>query len=90
MTRMKGSKLLKYPTIITNRTEKQIKNLRTELRRANRRTFRAIVGSAFIISAVLLQGLDGYAPAMLGNAPLLTWMLGGLGAFVLIFSWPSD
>jgi len=26
---------------------------------------------------------------MLGNAPFLTWMLGGLGGFVLLFSWPS-
>ena len=71
-------------------TEAQMKRLRTELRTANRRTFRAIVGAAFIISAALLQGLDGLAPMMLGNAPVLTWMLGGVGAFVLIFSWPKS
>jgi len=44
-----------------------------------------------VLSAAVLQGLlDSYAPVMLGNAPLLTWMLGGVGAFVLIFSWPRS
>lgn len=70
-------------------TEKQLKQLRAEMRHANRRTFRAIVGSGFVISAVMLQGLDGYSPVMLANAPLLTWMLGGVGAVVLVFSWPG-
>lgn len=70
-------------------TENQIKRLRVQLERANRRLFRAIVGSGFILSAAVIQGLDGHMPVMFGNAPLLTWMLGGLGAVVLIFSWPS-
>jgi uncharacterized membrane protein YdcZ (DUF606 family) len=52
--------------------------------------FRAIVGSAFVISAsIIYVYADPTSTTMLGNAPLLTWMLGGLGAFVLIFSWPS-
>jgi len=37
----------------------------------------------------VLLGLDGYAPKMFGNAPLLSWVLGGLGAFLLMVSWPS-
>jgi ubiquinone biosynthesis protein len=73
-----------------NATEAQLERLREELRSANRRTFRAIVGAGFIISATVLLGLEqGYAPLIFGNAPLLTWMLGGLGAVVLIFSWPK-
>ncbi len=44
-----------------------------------RRTVLVISGSALIISAALLLGLDGYAPVMLGDAPLLTWLAGGIG-----------
>ncbi|NOX91818.1 MAG: ubiquinone biosynthesis regulatory protein kinase UbiB [Gammaproteobacteria bacterium] len=64
--------------------------VRWEIRRANRRLFRAIVGSAFVISAsVIYVYADPTTTSMLGNAPFLTWMLGGLGGFVLLFSWPS-
>ena len=64
--------------------------VRWEIRRANRRLFRAIVGSAFVISAsIIYVYADPTTTSMLGNAPLLTWMLGGLGGFVLLFSWPS-
>jgi len=64
--------------------------VRWEIRRANRRLFRAIVGSAFVISAsIIYVYADPTTTSMLGNAPFLTWMLGGLGGFVLLFSWPS-
>ncbi len=67
-----------------------LQKIRWEIRRAQRRNFRAIVGSGFIISAsVIYAYADPTSTTMLGNAPLLTWMLGGLGGFVLIFSWPS-
>ena len=67
-----------------------LKKIRWEIRRAQRRNFRAIVGSGFVISAAIIYAYaDPTAVTMLGNAPLLTWMLGGLGGFVLIFSWPS-
>ena len=68
----------------------QLKEVRWEIRRANRRLFRAIVGSALVISAsIIYVYADPTATSMLGNAPLLTWMMGGLGGIVLIFSWPS-
>jgi len=68
----------------------QLTEVRWEIRRANRRLFRAIVGSAFVLSAsIIYVYADPTSTTMLGNAPLLTWMLGGLGGFVLIFSWPS-
>ncbi len=67
-----------------------LQKIRWEIRRAQRRNFRAIVGSGFIISASIIYAYaDPTSTTMLGNAPLLTWMLGGLGGFVLIFSWPS-
>lgn len=67
-----------------------IDELRRELRRANRRNFHAAVGAALIISAALIMGLDGLHPTMLGEAPLLSWILGGLGVVVLLSVWPSD
>jgi len=68
----------------------QLKKMQDEIRRANHRTFRAIVGSAFILSAAIIYAYaDPTAMTMLGNAPLISWMLGGLGGYVLIFSWPA-
>jgi ubiquinone biosynthesis protein len=68
----------------------QLKKVRLEIRRANHRTFRAIVGTGFVLSAAVIYAYgDPTAMTMLGNAPLITWMLGGLGGFVLIFSWPT-
>lgn len=64
--------------------------IRWEIRKANRRLFRAIVGSGFVISASIVYAYaDPTSTTMLGNAPLITWMLGGLGGFVLMFSWPT-
>ena len=63
--------------------------LRQTLQRGQQRLYLAITGAALVISAAVLLGLDGYAPKMFGNAPLLSWVLGGLGAFLLMVSWPS-
>ena len=69
---------------------KQLEQLRDEVARANRRSFGAIVAVGLMISAALVLGLDGYAPRMVGDAPLLTWLLGGLAIVVLISYWPSN
>ncbi len=68
----------------------ELEKIRREIRQANRRTFYAVLGSALLISAAVLLGLDGYAPAMLWNAPLLTWVLGALGALIVVLAWPED
>ena len=68
---------------------KGIENLRKEIRNANKQTFRVVVGASFVISAVLMQALGGSGQLMFGNAPVITWMLGGLGALILIFAWPG-
>lgn len=61
----------------------ELRQMRQELRAANRRTVAAILGAGSIVAAALVYGLDGYAPAMLGGAPLLTWIFGALGiAFI--------
>ena len=69
--------------------EQAIEKLRREIREANKQTFRAIVGASFVISAVVMQALGGQGQLMFGNAPMVTLMLGGLGALILVFSWPG-
>jgi ubiquinone biosynthesis protein len=68
----------------------EITRLRQELRRANRHTISAIVGTGLLLTAAIIYGLDGYAPAMVLGAPLLSWLTGGLGAFILLFNWLDE
>ena len=75
---------------VTELARENLDQIRWEIRKANRRLFRAIVGTGFVISASIIYAYaDPTSTTMLGNAPLLTWMLSGVGAFVLIFSWPT-
>ncbi len=64
--------------------EKQMEQIRKELRAANRRTVVAIVGGALLLSTAVLLGLDGYAPQMVGEAPLTAWITGSLGLVFLV------
>ena len=66
-----------------------LQKLRKEIRRGQQRTIYAIIGSGFVISASVLLGLDGYGPLMIGNAPLLTWIMAGTGITFLISAWPD-
>jgi len=66
------------------------KAVRQEIRGANRRTFLAIIGSALIISGAVLLGLDGYAPTMFWNAPVMTWVVVIMGLTILVSAWPSS
>ena len=45
--------------------------LKCEIRSANRRSIRAIIGGSFIISASVILGLDDIAPIMVGGGQLL-------------------
>ncbi|MEZ5541192.1 MAG: ubiquinone biosynthesis regulatory protein kinase UbiB [Pseudomonadota bacterium] len=67
-----------------------LRHLRHELRRANRRTVGAVTGGSLLLSAAVIYGLDGYAPAMIFGAPLLTWLAGIAGLVLLLLSWPGD
>ena len=59
---------------------RQIDELKREIRNANRRSIRAIIGASFIISACLMLALDGIAPVMVGAGQ---WIV-PLGSAVLI------
>jgi len=76
-------------TLQLSQPDENLKQLRDETRRGQKRLFYAIVGSALLISATLLAALDGYTPIMAGLAPLSSWVLGGLGTILLFVSWPS-
>ena len=68
----------------------ELEALRHQLARNNRRSVAATTGSAFIISSAVILGLDSYAPEMLGPAPVLSWILTGMGLVFLISAWNSD
>jgi ubiquinone biosynthesis protein len=71
-------------------TSAELKRLRSEVRRANRRTISAVIGTGLVLAAAIIYGLDGYAPLMVLGAPLLTWICGLTGILLMAFSWPDN
>ena len=69
---------------------KELEKLRRQMQRSSQRTIYAILGSGFLVSASLIYGLDGYTPAMLGGAPLLSWVFGGISAVLFLAAWEAD
>ncbi len=69
--------------------DKQLRQLRGEMRRANRRTWGAIVGGSLLLSATILAALDGYAKPMLGDLPVYSWVMGAVGIVILLAAWPD-
>ncbi len=69
---------------------RDLKDLRREVRRHSQRLIVAMTGAALLVSAAVLLGLDGFAPAMLGPAPVATWVLGLVGALLIAVAWPTD
>jgi len=69
---------------------KELEKLRKDLRRSSRRNYATITGAALLISAAILLGLDGRAPTIIFDAPILSWIFGGLGTIILIGAWPTD
>ncbi len=71
-----------------DRQQDQLRALREEVRQNGRRGFATGVGAALVISAFIVAGLDGRSPMMLGDAPLVSWVVGSLGALIWIAAWP--
>ncbi|MGB1110003.1 MAG: ubiquinone biosynthesis regulatory protein kinase UbiB [Gammaproteobacteria bacterium] len=67
-----------------------IKALSKQLRGIARGLYLTIVGSALIICAAILWGLDGYSPTMFGDLPIGTWVLGGIGIALLLAAIPDS
>lgn len=62
--------------------------MRRDINRSHRRQYFASIGSVLVLGALLVSALDGYAPVMIANVPLLSWLVGGIGAALLAMSWP--
>jgi ubiquinone biosynthesis protein len=69
---------------------RELEKLREQIRRSSQRSLSAILGGALLISASLIYGLDGFTPVMFGGAPLLTWILGSLAVFFLVYAWTDE
>jgi ubiquinone biosynthesis protein len=72
----------------------QLDDLKLEMRRANRRSIRAVIGASFVISASIIVGLDGLAPIMVGGGQFLVPLAGAAllipGLYLLISSYYDD
>ncbi len=71
-------------------TSHDLKRLRLEIRRANRRSSSTIIGTGLIVTAAIIYGLDGSAPFMLMGAPLLSWICAVMGILLLILNRQDD
>jgi ubiquinone biosynthesis protein len=67
-------------------TSRELRDLHRAVRRASQRAVLAIGGAALVVAAALIYGLDGFTPAMWGQVPVATWLMGGLGALLLLFA----
>ena len=78
-------------TDLANRNQtNEIKKLRRDMVLGQRRQYVGFVGAMLLLSAFILSALDGYAPTMIHGAPLLSWVLGGIGVVLLILAWPDS
>ncbi|AGY91047.1 hypothetical protein SPICUR_00090 [Spiribacter curvatus] len=68
----------------------QLTAMRREIRQSGRRSFATGVGAALVVSAFIVAALDGRSPTMLGEAPLVSWIVGSLGVVIWIAAWPRN
>ena len=68
----------------------ELDKIRREMRRSNQRTVLGVVGAGLIVAAVVLLAVQEGATAQAASVPLLTWMLGGIGAYMVIAALPWD
>ena len=64
----------------------EIHKLREEIKKSNQRSVLTITGIGLLLCAFIVFGLDGFSPSIVWGAPLVSWVLGGLGAFMLLVS----
>ncbi|MFC1589776.1 ubiquinone biosynthesis regulatory protein kinase UbiB, partial [Pseudomonadota bacterium] len=64
----------------------EIRKIRAEMKSGNQRNVIAIGGASLLMSAFIVFGLDGYAPTMFMGVPVMSWILGGIGGFFLLFA----
>jgi len=65
---------------------KEFRNIRHEIKRGNKRNVIAICGGSLLISAFIVFSLVSYSSSMFLGVPIMTWILGGLGSFFLLYA----
>ncbi len=68
----------------------ELDKIRREMRRSNQRTVLGVVGAGLIVAAAVLLAAQEGAAAQPGSVSLLIWMLGGVGAYMVIAALPWD
>lgn len=64
----------------------EMQKIRDEIKRSNQRTIMTIAGTGLLVGGLVVFGLDGFTPTLIWGAPLVSWIAGGLGAFILLVS----
>jgi ubiquinone biosynthesis protein len=67
---------------------RQIQRLHEEVRNRSRFGLASAIGAVCILSAFILLAGSGSVLEYFGRVPVLTWVLGGIGALLLLFAWP--
>ena len=67
----------------------EIDKIRRDIRRSNQRTVLGVVGTGLILAAVVLLAVQE-GPAGPDTVPLLTWILGGVGLYMVVAALPWD
>lgn len=65
---------------------KQLEEIKQQMAKNHSKNIMAICGGSMLISAAIILGLDGFSPLMLGDAPIVTWALSGIGGLLLFKS----
>ena len=80
-------KLARAGEIEVRMRSEEFARLRTEIRRANRRTVLALLGAALLIGGSAILALGGEQHAILWGVPVWTWILGGIGICLGLAAW---
>lgn len=68
----------------------ELRRLRRDARRANQRTVLAVIGSALILSSAALLATPSPPGPALWGAPLLAWLAGLPGVYMVLVAWIGD
>ena len=66
---------------------REIHHLRAEMKRYNRRTILAVVGSGFLLCAAIIYALGNVTHGAFASVPIVSWLLGFIGVMLLCLSW---
>ncbi len=67
-----------------------LERLENRIKEGNRRRFYITIGSALLISAAIIFGLNGREPSLIWNIPLESWLLGIPGLLLIFTAWPDE